>query len=605
MADLRRMQEQVGLTLQDSGTPQTSPSADSDSVSDSRSLDMGQENLEDISTYIACLMDLSQAVEHPAMDLFDDPDEESQQEAELFDVSTPQALSYYKTEGDLDNNSMMDPPTESLFSSTNPRLTETTKSTMQTESSLGASPYPSEGVKGHLAPSAAGMIARSRKAAMKSPSSLDCDDTASVATFASYSTTASALSQGRPRIPPMPEGAETSDMFDCPACWRGLRGPMTRVQWNTHLREVSLAALPHAARDGDEDENIRDDDSSPLSLTSDRAAEIVEATAKGESRADEDNGLLNPGISRLDSPVLPPLDDSIYLVNNVNHKSSRGARLDEEAEDNGDDLGDLFIMMLPCELYIYSRCKFTSTNFDQVVDWQEYDDDASIGEPAYLNIHQFHERLDHIADHFANEGRRIEEARPSSGLLEWLGPEPEASPKLVMTRLCTSCGTTSIWDPEMVTGFKKECVECDVHSEPQLMYQYSSEIPQGLRCATEPFGGPECDHRWSQAGRKHYCVTCKVAIDPSAWDHMWIQHARGGWTACCYCGIMLMESSPIDNNSPPASMPGNTEQVSIDSNSPPAFMPGNTEEVSPGTVEHKETTKKGVFSRLGERFKRR
>lgn len=278
MADLRRMQEQVGLTLQDSGTTPMSPSVDSDSVSDSQSSDMGQENLEDISTYIDCLMDLSQAVEHPAMDLFDDPDEESQQEAELFDVSTPQALSYCrkirdrfphlpgylverlgelnaeralcisraeavrdlepntvgisdKVEGGLDNKSITDPPTESLFSSTNPRLTETTKSTMPTESSLSASLYPPEGVKGHLAPSAAGVIARSKKPAMKQPLSLDFDDTASVATFASYSTTASALSQGRPRIPPVPEAAETSGTFDCPACWRGLRGPMTRIQW--------------------------------------------------------------------------------------------------------------------------------------------------------------------------------------------------------------------------------------------------------------------------------------------------------------------------------------------------------------------------------------
>ncbi|KAH7159535.1 hypothetical protein B0J13DRAFT_108997 [Dactylonectria estremocensis] len=730
MADLRRMQEQVGLTLQDSGTSQASPSADSDSVSDSRSSDMGQENLEDISTYIDCLMDLSQAVEHPAMDLFDDPDEESQQEAELFDVSTPQALSYCrkirdrfpllpgylverlgelnaeralcisraeaarhlepstvgisdKAEGDLDNNSIIDPPTESLFSSTNPRLTETTKSTMQTESSLSAPPYPSEGVKGHLAPSAAGMISRSKKAAMKPPLSLDFDDTASLATFASYSTTASALSQGRPRIPPVPEGAETSGMFDCPACWRGLRGPMTRVQWkqhlfddlmpycciheecqdvcqpfqrtkpwamhlqlhlglvawpsacpfcgpeskrldceaflkhvSAHLREVSLAALPHAARDGDEDENIRDDDSSALSLTSDRAAEIVEASAKGESRADEDNGLSSPGISRLDPPVLSPLDDFIDRINNFDRRSSRGARSDEEDEDNGDGPGGLPKTMLPCELYIYSRCDFTSTSreswkthvlshfegripwegpwncwfcdkdFDQVVDWQEYEEDASVREPSYLNIHEFHERLDHIADHFANEGSKIEEARPSSGLLEWLGPEPQASPKLVMTRLCIRCGTTSKWDP-VVKGWKEKCVECDFRSEPQLMYQYSSEIPKGLRCATEPFGGPECDHKWAHAGHKRYCVICEVAIDPSAWDHMWIQNTRGGWTTCCYCGIMLAESPSINNNSPPASIPVDTEQVIA------------------GTVEHKEKTKRGVFARFGERFKRR
>ncbi|KAH7002588.1 hypothetical protein EDB80DRAFT_80389 [Ilyonectria destructans] len=724
MADLRRMQEQVGLTLQDSSATQMSPSADSDSVSDSRSSDTGQENLEDISTYIDCLMDLSQAVEHPAMDLFDDLDEESQQEAELFDVSTPQALSYCrkirdrfphlpvylverlgelnaeralcisraeaardlepgtvgisdKAEGGLDNKSITDPPTESLFSSTNPRLTETTKSTMPTESSLSASPYPPEGVKDYLAPSAAGMIARSKKPAMKPTLSLDFDDTASVATFASYSTTASALSQGRPRIPPVPEAAETSGTFDCPACWRGLRGPMTRIQWKQHifddlmpycciheecqdvcqpfqrtkpwamhlqfhmgliawpsacpfcgpeskrvdreaflkhvsghLREVSLAALPHAARESDEDEDIRDDDSSLLSLTSHRAAEIVEASAEVESGADKDNGLSSLTIFRSDSLVLPALV-------NLEYGSSRGARLDKEDEDNGDDPGSLPTVMLTCELSIYSRCDFASTNrelwkthvlshfegripwegswdcwfcdkkFNQVVDSQKYEEDMDAREPSYLNIPQFHERLDHIADHFVHEDRKIDNARPSIGLLEWLGPEPQASPKLIMTRLCIRCGTTSIWDPEMVKGWTETCDECDFRSKPQLMYQYSGEIPKGSRCATEPFGGPKCDHKWAQAGHKRYCLICEVAIDPNAWDHMWIQNTRGGWTACCYCGIMLTETSSINNNSPPA-------PTSVD-----------TEQVRAGTAEYKDTKKKGVFARLGERFKRR
>lgn len=212
-----------------------------------------------------------------------------------------------------------------------------------------------------------------------------------------------------------------------------------------HLREVSLAALPHAAREGDEDENIREDDSSLLNL-SDLAASILETSAKGENSADEDNGLLSPGDFRLDD------FGHIIRIDGLDHRNSRGARLDEEDEHNGEDPYSLPKAMLTCELSIYSRCDFASTSreswkthvlshfegkipwegpwdcwfcdkeFDQVVDSQEYEHGAFVREPPYLNIPQFHERLDHIADHFVNEGRKIENARQSSGLLEWLGP---------------------------------------------------------------------------------------------------------------------------------------------------------------------------------------
>lgn len=173
-----------------------------------------------------------------------------------------------------------------------------------------------------------------------------------------------------------------------------------------------------------------------------------------------------------------------------------------------------------------------------------------------------------------------------------------------MTRLCIRCGTTSIWDPEMVKGWTETCAECDFLSKPQLMvssppndsmtgysqdfqYQYSGEIPKGSRCATEPFGSPKCDHKWAQAGHKRYCLICEVAIDPNAWDHMWLKNTRAGWTACCYCGIMLTESSSINSDSTLASTSVDTEQVGAE------------------TVEYKNTTKKGVFARFGERFKRR
>jgi hypothetical protein len=276
--EVKQMQEQVYLILQNSEIPQANPYPYSDSDSESQLSGLEEECVEDITTYIDCLMDLGQAIEYPAMDPFDGENGSSQQDVEIFDVTTSQALSYCrkirdrfpylpkylverlgesnvvrairisnaqetqrrivdsmslssKFEEASENRTATNPITESLFSSTNPHLTETTKSTIQTSSSLSASLAPVEGLRSHLAPSFLEITDKNHRVSVRSFVPSELDDAASVVTFASYSTTASAISQGRPRMLPMPEVAGTWDKFDCPVCWRKLQGPMTRLTW--------------------------------------------------------------------------------------------------------------------------------------------------------------------------------------------------------------------------------------------------------------------------------------------------------------------------------------------------------------------------------------
>ncbi|KAI9155558.1 Zinc finger protein [Paramyrothecium foliicola] len=283
LTDLVRIQEQVTLFLQTSESLQMNLFPDSDAASEFQASDTGEDIIDDISTYIDCLMDLSQAIEHPAMGLFDDQEESSQHDIEVFDVATPQALMYCRKIRDrfpkldkymverlgtlnadrafqissaqlmhnqilemseipeildenCENRTVTDPPSESLFSNTNPHLTDTTKSTTKQSSSFSASISSIADLnRQSTAPDISGSLERSKSHSKRVETVPGFDDTESIVTFASYSTTASAAMEGRPRVPPLPEGADTSGTFDCPACWRELRGPMSRDQWKQHI----------------------------------------------------------------------------------------------------------------------------------------------------------------------------------------------------------------------------------------------------------------------------------------------------------------------------------------------------------------------------------
>ncbi|KAK0722700.1 hypothetical protein B0T26DRAFT_229158 [Lasiosphaeria miniovina] len=273
LAEVKRMQEKVNIVLQDPASFFDLP-GDVESLSGSQTSDMDDEDvLDDITVYLDCLMDLCQALENPAVDLIDEQDVLAQ-EAELFAVSSQPAVNYcrkirdqypqlpkflverlgelnavrvahlleqerlklaaglagtatmqgitQKSLGPRDNQTWTNPPTESLVSESHRNPTDTTKSTLRSDSIFDTN---------H--PAAAGP---SRQAHQKKPSiSLEIDDTGSVATFASFSTTASALSKGRPRVPALPEVAHAGGPFSCPACHQELRGITTRAAWKKHI----------------------------------------------------------------------------------------------------------------------------------------------------------------------------------------------------------------------------------------------------------------------------------------------------------------------------------------------------------------------------------
>ena len=195
------------------------------------------EILEEISIYVDCLLDLSPSLDNPALDIqVEASDEPPTQAKESFTVSSEEALIYcrkmrdrfevlpkYLVECLAEANILRaaalremqsrptkheapisDDITESLFSTTDHRVTETTKSTVP------SSRWSKASFSGHVPV-------------------LEFDDNASEATFASFSTSASAISLGRPRVPPMPE--IQGDWFNCPICFSRITNLKTRKEW--------------------------------------------------------------------------------------------------------------------------------------------------------------------------------------------------------------------------------------------------------------------------------------------------------------------------------------------------------------------------------------
>lgn len=199
--------------------------------------------LEEISTYIDCLLDLSPSLDNPALDImvegFDEPPTQAQ---ESFNVRSEEALLYcrrirdrfevlpkYLVERLAEANVLraailrerrsqptkhetpiVDDISENLFSTTDHRVTETTKSTAPSSSVFSSVMEPKASFSRHVP-------------------ELGIDDNVSEATFASFSTTASAISLGRPRVPPMPDTQEEG--FNCPICFSRVTDVKTRKKW--------------------------------------------------------------------------------------------------------------------------------------------------------------------------------------------------------------------------------------------------------------------------------------------------------------------------------------------------------------------------------------
>ena len=206
------------------------------------------EILEETSIYVDCLLDLSPSLDNPALDVqVEASDERPTQAMESFTVASEEALIYcrkirdrfemlpkYLVERLAEKNvlraaalremrsrptkheaAIRDDITESLFSTTDPRFTETTKSTAPSSSVFSS------------------VMKSSSRWSKASPSGqvpvLELDDNASEATFASFSTAASAISLGRPRVPPMPE--IQGDGFNCTICFSRVTNVKSRKEW--------------------------------------------------------------------------------------------------------------------------------------------------------------------------------------------------------------------------------------------------------------------------------------------------------------------------------------------------------------------------------------
>ena len=221
-----------------------------------------EEIVDDLATYVDCLMDLAPALENPASDYDNQPRQTRQ--IESFDVSTALAANYCrkirdrftnldirlveilgeanalrkqriqqrpqvvqeidKEDNDVDMDPTGDLQSEPMFSDEGPRFSVTTGSTFpstQPLESIFDRPLPrriksSDSMSGGLTP--------------ERPTTSD-GDTASQATFASFSTTSSTKSQGRPRVPPLPVKAGSNNHFTCVACGQELLATRTRRAW--------------------------------------------------------------------------------------------------------------------------------------------------------------------------------------------------------------------------------------------------------------------------------------------------------------------------------------------------------------------------------------
>ncbi|KAI8673026.1 Serine/threonine-protein phosphatase [Fusarium sp. Ph1] len=288
---LRTLLDVVEAMFKDSDSdeherPDTPPGSD---VSDHELV----ETMEEISAYVDCLLDLAPALDNPVLDIQGGDSEEAYFSAkELFTTSCEEALIYcrkirdrfealprYLVERLAEANVVraaklremrrqvieQKPPfdastTESLFSDKYPHLTQTTKSSVPPPVRVLVGPGP----------------------------------LLKTATFAFFSTAASSIAMGRPRIPPMPVIQEGG--FDCTVCLLRLTNITTRKQWKSskcefcsanyrelgpafykhvsgHLREVSLSVLPRMIGHDDESDTDVTNDTDTGSLPRDLAQE--------------------------------------------------------------------------------------------------------------------------------------------------------------------------------------------------------------------------------------------------------------------------------------------------------------------------------------------
>jgi hypothetical protein len=238
--DLRTLLDTTEAKLQESEPELIRP--DTLSVSDTSEYGL-EDILEDITTYMDCLLDLAPSLDNPALDMpAENLDRYSTKEKEIFVASSEEAAIYCRkirdrfislpkyiverlaeanviraaalrsarsqNELNVAADVAKSLPSESLFSTIDHGVTDTTKST---------------------APSSSVFSSLLKRVTRRSTTISQFSDNASEATFASFSTAQSAINQGRPRVPPMPELEEGG--FTCPICYKRVIGVVSRKAW--------------------------------------------------------------------------------------------------------------------------------------------------------------------------------------------------------------------------------------------------------------------------------------------------------------------------------------------------------------------------------------
>ncbi|KAM0348151.1 hypothetical protein HYE67_008037 [Fusarium culmorum] len=265
MRELRGLLEQTLILLYHSDD---SDDKDAFSESGSSTNDL-TECLEDISTYIDCLMDLSVALENPVFDLETvDATIPIFQNLETFNVSSSQALAFCRKIRDRfpklekwlverlgeHNAHRASALTESrerrleieaiISEMTKWSLDEPEESVLHSEALFSdGQTKPTEAT--HSTNLSDPVFDKSNPDSLRRPTPIRRSthipaSNASFATFASFSTKASAISDGRPRVPPLPEEALEGKPFSCLACHQQFAIKMSRKDWKYGARFFGL-----------------------------------------------------------------------------------------------------------------------------------------------------------------------------------------------------------------------------------------------------------------------------------------------------------------------------------------------------------------------------
>ncbi|KAF4438425.1 Serine/threonine-protein kinase hal4 [Fusarium austroafricanum] len=251
--DLRNLLDTTEYIIQETD-PEIGKDVSSYAQSDSDTSFFGLgEIFEDVSIYIDCLLDLAPSLDNPAFDFDADLTNEgpTTEVKEHYSVSSEQALIYcrkirdrfeslpksiverlaeanvrrvtmlaslqaepQKPEPDLNDNM-----TENLFSVTDRRFAETMTSTIPTSSIV-----PSE-------IESCSVFSQSFVSAQ--PHFVEEEEQYDLETFATFSTTESSNSHGRPKVPPMPESSGNGII--CPICFLNITNVQTRREWKKHV----------------------------------------------------------------------------------------------------------------------------------------------------------------------------------------------------------------------------------------------------------------------------------------------------------------------------------------------------------------------------------